>query len=186
MIFGDARGFGDTPLVSGVVFHNDDAARDFINGLPAGNWRDGGGDWPSQAGLISAAASAVAAGRGGGMVMAMQPVADNISNLQRFGLGGRSASQDSQYRAAMSQLRSMLAQVAGTGTSATGGGLLTGGAAGGAGMGMGFGMDTNTMLLIGAAGIAAIVLLKRRRPAAAAPAPAAAVAGYRRRRRARR
>lgn len=100
--------FGDTNVVPGLRFTNDDAANDFTGGL---SLRGPAGSWP---GVPTATLTAVRAALGRSQkdprlallaqnfLQAAQPFADDISrNLQPFGLGGRSETQDSQYKAAM-------------------------------------------------------------------------------------
>lgn len=111
-------GFGDIDLVPGVTFTNNDAHSDFVSGLPAGNWRDGGGSWDgvSQA-IISAFTQALNRAENSAPRGAMEADAvkaelkgyvKQLDSLQRFGMGGRSAGQDQQYRGTMKAAKSLL------------------------------------------------------------------------------
>ncbi len=116
--FSGLSGFGDIPLVDGVVFTNHDAADDFIRGVPASNWRDGGGSWDGVSqvilsnfnnALVRAKNSGVRGSVASDSILARtKALVQRLTSLQGFGIGGRSASQDQQYRGAMVELKRLM------------------------------------------------------------------------------
>lgn len=104
---------GDVP-VAAVTFTNHDAADDFVRGVTlrgsAGRWE---GMSQSILSNVDAAISQAQGPRGQLEVeryKAMaQPIATRISrDLQPFGMGGRSETQDLQYRSAMQELKNLM------------------------------------------------------------------------------
>jgi hypothetical protein len=107
---------GDLPLVDGVSFTNNDAYNDFINGVTlhgsAGKWS------PVSTSLISQANAMIrdanASGNIDRITLATQLTdriaasAQQVQQLQPFGIWGRSDAQDLQYKAAMQALKDAL------------------------------------------------------------------------------
>jgi hypothetical protein len=107
-------------LVDAVNFPNFDAYRDFIFGLEAARWRDGGGAWPGLSATYTnemnrALKEAQASGETGYAAAmqardALSAGAKEVSEYQKFdlGVGGRSVGQDQRYRASMYRLKKLI------------------------------------------------------------------------------
>lgn len=113
---GFAGGLGNTPLVTGADWDNDDAANDFIGGIQL---RGSAGWWPGyNANKIASVASGLATLSGITDTWALklvttftselQAAVTQVGALQRFGSGGRSEGRDLQYKAAMQHLADLL------------------------------------------------------------------------------
>lgn len=109
------RGLGDTMVTQGVTFKNDDAYNDFVHGVML---RDSQGQWSGvpqgmitafQNAMLDAANSGPAGGAAQDAILSKaQGLAASIDTYQRFGIGGRSVSQDQLYRGAMKQLKALI------------------------------------------------------------------------------
>lgn len=104
-------------LLPGIAFANRDAYNDFVGGLAANHWRDGGGSWDGISGtLLTNLSNALREGDNSvpnGALVAenardvLKGLVKDLDRLQTFdlGIGGRSATRDQQYRAAMKALK---------------------------------------------------------------------------------